>query len=62
MNPTLHTNPDSAYPQAIERAQEIQLLILDVDGVLTDGSLFIGPDGVEHLKVFDSLDGHGLKL
>ena len=62
MNPNLQTNPDSAYPQAIERAYEIQLLILDVDGVLTDGSLFIGPDGAEHLKVFDSLDGHGLKL
>lgn len=62
MNPNLQTNPYSSYPQAIERAQEVQLLILDVDGVLTDGSLFIGPDGTEHLKVFDSLDGHGLKL
>lgn len=62
MKPTLNTNLYSNYPQALERAQDIQLLILDVDGVLTDGSLFISPDGVEHLKVFDSLDGHGLKL
>ncbi len=62
MKPTLNTNLYSNYPQAIERAQDIQLLILDVDGVLTDGALFISPDGVEHLKVFDSLDGHGLKM
>lgn len=62
MKPTLQTNFYSEHPQALERAQEIRLLILDVDGVLTDGSLFISPDGVEHLKVFDSLDGHGLKM
>ena len=62
MNQTLITNPYTNYPQALERAQDINLLILDVDGVLTDGSLFISPDGVEHLKVFDSLDGHGLKM
>jgi 3-deoxy-D-manno-octulosonate 8-phosphate phosphatase (KDO 8-P phosphatase) len=59
---TLNTNLYANYPQALERAQDIRLLILDVDGVLTDGSLFISPDGVEHLKVFDSLDGHGLKM
>jgi len=62
MNNTLETNPFASYPQVLERAEQIQLLILDVDGVLTDGSLFISPDGVEHLKVFDSLDGHGLKM
>ncbi len=62
MKQTLNTNLYPNYPQALERAQDIQLLILDVDGVLTDGSLFISPDGIEHLKVFDSLDGHGLKM
>lgn len=59
---TLHTNPLESFPQAIERAQSIKVLALDVDGVLTDGSLFISADGKELLKVFDSLDGHGIKL
>jgi 3-deoxy-D-manno-octulosonate 8-phosphate phosphatase (KDO 8-P phosphatase) len=39
----------------------IQLLILDVDGVLTDGSLYFGARG-EALKVFHVRDGHGIKL
>jgi 3-deoxy-D-manno-octulosonate 8-phosphate phosphatase (KDO 8-P phosphatase) len=38
----------------------IKLLALDVDGVLTDGQLYYSPDG-EMLKVFNTLDGHGLK-
>jgi 3-deoxy-D-manno-octulosonate 8-phosphate phosphatase (KDO 8-P phosphatase) len=36
-------------------------VILDVDGVLTDGRLHYGPQG-EALKVFDVRDGHGIKL
>ena len=56
------TNPLSNHPQAIERAANIKLLVLDVDGVLTDGSLLVGSDGKEFLKTFDSLDGHGIKL
>ena len=56
------TNQIANYPQALERAQTVRLLVLDVDGVLTDGSLFISPDGFEHIKVFNSLDGHGIKL
>ncbi len=40
---------------------KIELLILDVDGVLTDGSLYFGPRG-ESLKVFNVRDGHGIKL
>jgi 3-deoxy-D-manno-octulosonate 8-phosphate phosphatase (KDO 8-P phosphatase) len=39
----------------------IRAAIFDVDGVLTDGKLFISEQG-ETLKVFHSLDGHGLKL
>ncbi|OMH30361.1 HAD family hydrolase [Motiliproteus sp. MSK22-1] len=39
----------------------IRLLILDVDGVLTDGRLYFGPDG-EALKTFNTLDGHGIKM
>lgn len=37
----------------------IRLLVLDVDGVLTDGRLYFGPRG-EALKVFDVRDGYGL--
>jgi len=44
-----------------ERAQRIKLLIMDVDGVLTDGRIFITADGDE-LKSFNTLDGHGLKM
>jgi len=48
--------------QAIsELAQDIQLLILDVDGVLTDGRIFITASG-EEVKAFNTLDGHGLKM
>lgn len=41
-------------------AAEIDLVVLDVDGVLTDGRLWYGPDG-ESQKVFDVRDGHGIK-
>jgi 3-deoxy-D-manno-octulosonate 8-phosphate phosphatase (KDO 8-P phosphatase) len=37
----------------------IRLLVLDVDGVLTDGRLYFGPRG-EALKVFDVRDGYGI--
>lgn len=48
--------------QAIhQRARAIGLMIFDVDGVLTDGSLFLGDDGQEY-KAFNSLDGHGIKM
>jgi len=40
---------------------QIQLLALDVDGVLTDGTLIISSDGSES-KFFNSLDGHGLRM
>ena len=50
------------YPAEVwQRAQAIRLLILDVDGVLTDGSLYFGPQG-EALKVFHVRDGHGIKM
>lgn len=39
----------------------ITLLALDVDGVLTDGTLIINADGSES-KFFNSLDGHGIKM
>ena len=37
------------------------MLVLDVDGVLTDGGLIINGDGSES-KIFNSLDGHGIRL
>jgi 3-deoxy-D-manno-octulosonate 8-phosphate phosphatase (KDO 8-P phosphatase) len=43
----------------MERARRIRLLVLDVDGVLTDGRLFISPAG-EEFKVFHVRDGSGL--
>ncbi|NCA69020.1 MAG: 3-deoxy-manno-octulosonate-8-phosphatase KdsC [Sphingobacteriia bacterium] len=45
----------------LERAARIRLVIFDVDGVLTDGSLFLGDDGQEY-KSFNSRDGHGMVL
>ena len=43
------------------RAARIKLIIFDVDGVLTDGSLYLDDEGRE-LKAFYSLDGHGIKM
>ncbi len=43
------------------RAAAVELLLLDVDGVLTDGSVFYADDGTE-LKRFHVRDGSGLKL
>jgi 3-deoxy-D-manno-octulosonate 8-phosphate phosphatase (KDO 8-P phosphatase) len=42
-------------------AANVTLVVLDVDGVLTDGRLWYGPDG-ESLKVFDVRDGHGIRM
>lgn len=44
-----------------EKARRIKLLLLDVDGVLTDGKLYYSNSG-EELKAFSTLDGHGIKL
>ncbi|HZZ92522.1 MAG TPA: HAD-IIIA family hydrolase [Usitatibacter sp.] len=46
---------------ALERARAVRLAIFDVDGVLTDGTLFIGAQG-EVAKPFNILDGHGVKM
>ena len=46
---------------AITAAKKIKLLLLDVDGVLTDGHLYYGNNG-EELKAFDIQDGLGIKL
>jgi 3-deoxy-D-manno-octulosonate 8-phosphate phosphatase (KDO 8-P phosphatase) len=51
----------TAAPEVEQRARGIRLLVLDVDGVLTDGRLYYGEDEVE-LKAFHIQDGHGLKM
>ena len=48
-------------PDVLERASKIKMVMFDVDGVLTDGSLFLGDDGLEY-KAFNSRDGLGFRL
>ena len=47
--------------EILEKAQNIKLLVLDVDGVLSDGKLYFSDQGDE-LKSFSTLDGQGIKL
>lgn len=67
-------NPHSVIPHPAEalvlaripattraRLERVRLMIFDVDGVLTDGSLWYGEHG-ETVKRFNALDGHGLKM
>lgn len=65
--PTSITHPAEALvlaritPAVRERAAAVRLMVFDVDGVLTDGSLYYSETG-EALKRFHALDGHGLRL
>ena len=43
------------------KAVKLRLMGFDVDGVLTDGTLYFTPQGDE-IKAFSSLDGHGIKM
>ncbi len=45
----------------LERMRRLRLMIFDVDGVLTDGTLYFSETGAE-LKAFNARDGHGLKM
>jgi 3-deoxy-D-manno-octulosonate 8-phosphate phosphatase (KDO 8-P phosphatase) len=45
----------------LSRAKLIRLMAFDVDGVMTDGGLFLSDSG-EEFKRFNALDGHGLKM
>lgn len=47
--------------QITEKLKQIRLVIFDVDGVLTDGSLIMGDDGQEY-KAFNSKDGQGMRM
>lgn len=55
----MHFNIEETEAQ--RRATDIRVLLLDVDGVLTDGSLYFSNSGNES-KRFNSLDGHGLVM
>ena len=48
-------------PELTARAAKVRLLLLDVDGVLTDGRLYYTAEG-EAMKAFDVKDGHGIVL
>lgn len=53
----LYQEPPSGV---IERASDIRLLICDVDGVFSDGRIYLGNQG-EELKAFHTRDGYGIK-
>ncbi|WP_309678246.1 3-deoxy-D-manno-octulosonate 8-phosphate phosphatase [Polaromonas sp.] len=48
-------------PELLLKAQGVRVAFFDIDGVLTDGGLYMAEQG-ETLKRFNTLDGHGLKL
>ena len=47
--------------EVLERASRIRLVLLDVDGVLTDGRILLSSDGVEG-RSFHARDGHGIRM
>jgi 3-deoxy-D-manno-octulosonate 8-phosphate phosphatase (KDO 8-P phosphatase) len=58
---TAMNSNQKSMTQILEKAKKLKLLILDVDGVLTDGRLFFDNEGTEY-KCFHARDGHGIKL
>jgi 3-deoxy-D-manno-octulosonate 8-phosphate phosphatase (KDO 8-P phosphatase) len=54
-------NQSNQHSTAEEKARQVRLMIFDVDGILTDGSLHFNPQG-ECIKTFNVLDGQGIKL
>ena len=61
MAPTLVAPTLNFAPELLLKAQGVRVAFFDVDGVLTDGGLYMSEHG-ETLKRFNTLDGHGLKL
>ncbi|MHC8441203.1 MAG: KdsC family phosphatase [Candidatus Eutrophobiaceae bacterium] len=62
MNGTGHFLKAADFPQAIlDKARHIRLAVFDVDGVLTDGRLYLGSNG-EEFKAFHVHDGQGLTM
>ncbi len=54
---TLYGNVDIAI---LHKAKQIQLFVCDIDGVFSDGRIYLGNDG-EELKAFHTKDGYGIK-
>ncbi len=63
-NSTANTLCDSLYGKiesnTVHKAAQIKLLVCDVDGVFSDGRIYLGNDG-EELKAFNTKDGFGIK-
>jgi 3-deoxy-D-manno-octulosonate 8-phosphate phosphatase (KDO 8-P phosphatase) len=47
-------------PEILKKAQKIKLLVCDIDGVFSDGRIYLGNNG-EELKAFHTKDGFGIK-
>lgn len=60
-NPNSHCFHEPADTAVLQRAARIRLLVLDVDGVLTDGAVYMGAEG-ELLKAFHIHDGKGISM
>jgi len=56
-----HSTATTGFNFPFEKANDIRMLILDVDGVMTDGSIIMDQHGDE-LKAFNVRDGHGIKM
>ena len=61
---SINNNPNTLYGEialkVLEKAKKIKLLVCDVDGVFSDGRIYLGNDG-EELKAFHTKDGFGIK-
>lgn len=64
MNSLIDTSPNTLYGMVNEnvlvQAKKIKLLVCDVDGVFSDGRIYLGNNG-EELKAFHTKDGFGIK-
>lgn len=58
---TATTPLQNISPDVLAAARQVRLVVLDVDGVLTDGSIWTGPEG-EAVKRFNTRDGLGIKM
>ncbi len=56
---TLNPEPQTLNPDLLDRCAAVELLVLDVDGVLTDGGIWVDDNGVE-TKQFHVRDGAGI--
>ena len=59
--PSRHPPVVNFAPELLLKAQGVRVAFFDIDGVLTDGGLYLSEQG-ETIKRFNTLDGHGLKL